>query len=114
MYLLLLDSSSGMEKLDGICMLLMAIGEGFKNIDKITGRKLLKKYPEVDWTGIKGFRDIVAHHYFDIDAEQVFYIITNRLDSLAATVKKMISELQLLLPHRLSHSLFLFDRRYFF
>jgi uncharacterized protein with HEPN domain len=65
------NSPTGMEKLDGICMLLMAIGESLKNVDKITGGKLLKKYAAIDWMGVKGFRDIVAHHYFDIDADQV-------------------------------------------
>lgn len=35
------DSPEGMEKLDSICMLLIAIGESLKNIDKITGNALL-------------------------------------------------------------------------
>lgn len=38
-------TSSGMEKLDAACMLLIAIGESFKNIDKITDKKLLMTYP---------------------------------------------------------------------
>ena len=32
----LTDSPSGMEKLDSICMQLIALGEGCKNFDKIT------------------------------------------------------------------------------
>jgi uncharacterized protein with HEPN domain len=87
------DSPSGMEKLDGICMLLMAIGESLKNVDKITDGKLLKKYPEIDWTGVKGFRDIVAHHYFDIDADQVYWIISKKLEPLSKTIKKIIKDL---------------------
>ena len=39
-----------------------------KNVDKITGGKLFSQYPEIDWTGAIGFRDIIAHHYFDVDA----------------------------------------------
>jgi len=38
-----------MEKLDSICMQLIAIGEGFKNLDKVTDHSLLPRYPEVDW-----------------------------------------------------------------
>ena len=34
----LTDSPSGMEKLDAICMQLIAIGEGLKNFDKITNK----------------------------------------------------------------------------
>ena len=47
------NSSEGMEKLDSICMQLIAIGESIKNIDKITCKTLLIKYPEIDWKGVK-------------------------------------------------------------
>lgn len=87
------DSPEGMEKLDGICMLFMAIGESLKSIDKITGGELLGSYPEIDWKGAIGFRDIIAHHYFDIDAEQVFWICSHHLAQLSATINKMIGEL---------------------
>jgi uncharacterized protein with HEPN domain len=88
------DSPYGMEKLDGICMLLMATGESLKSIDKITNGSLLKKYPEVDWTGVKGFRDIVAHHYFDIDAEQVYWIISKKIVPLSKTINKILKDLK--------------------
>ena len=84
------NSPAGMERLDGIAMLFMAIGESLKNIDKITGGSLLSKYPEIDWAGVKGFRDIIAHHYFDIDAEQVFWICKHNLGPLSEVIKKMI------------------------
>lgn len=85
-------SPEGMERLDGIAMLFLAIGESLKNIDKITGGTLLAKYPEVDWAGVKGFRDIIAHHYFDIDADQVFWICKHNLIPLSATIKRIIKE----------------------
>ncbi len=88
------DSPEGMEKLDGICMLFMAIGESLKNIDKITSGTLLEKYHHVDWSGVKGFRDIIAHHYFDIDADQVFWIIRHHLKSLIEIVSVMIHDLE--------------------
>lgn len=64
-----LDSEEGQEKLDGICMKLIAVGEGLKNIDKVTGGKLLSQYPQVEWRKIKGIRDFISRHYFDLDAE---------------------------------------------
>jgi uncharacterized protein with HEPN domain len=88
------DSPSGMEALDSICMLFMATGEALKNIDKITGGDLLSQYPEIDWKGAIGFRDIIAHQYFDIDAEQVFWICTRELAPLSAAIQKMIEELR--------------------
>lgn len=42
------DTPEGMEKLDSICIQLIAIGESLKNIDKITNKELLSKYPQVD------------------------------------------------------------------
>jgi uncharacterized protein with HEPN domain len=88
------DTPKGLEKLDSICMQLIAIGESLKNIDKITDKKLLKKYPQVDWRGAKGIRDIISHHYFDIDAEEIFYVCNTKLPTLKTTLKKILQELE--------------------
>ena len=57
----------GWKKLDAIRMQLIAIGEALKNLDKITADSLLPKYPQIDWKKVKGMRDVISHHYFDID-----------------------------------------------
>lgn len=88
------DTPAGMEKLDSICMLLIAIGESLKNIDKITTKSLFKLYPEIDWKGAKGLRDIISHHYFDIDAEEIFLVCKKHIPPLSKTIKKMISDLK--------------------
>ena len=87
-----IDSPEGMEKLDAICMQLIAIGESLKNIDKITNRELLKNYPEVDWKGAKGIRDIISHHYFDLDAQEIYYVCDTKLPTLKITIEKMIQD----------------------
>lgn len=69
-----LKDDDGLQKLDGISMRLVAIGEGFKNIDKITKNKLLINYPEIPWKDVKGVRDILSHHYFHLDSEVIFEI----------------------------------------
>ena len=74
-------------------MLLIAIGESIKGIDKITEKKLLPQYPEVDWRGAMGIRDIIAHHYFELDAEVVFNVVKNEFPGLLCTVKRMISDI---------------------
>jgi uncharacterized protein with HEPN domain len=89
-----LNTPEGLEKLDGICMKLIAIGESVKNLDKHTGGNLLLNYPSIDWKGVKGVRDIISHHYFDLDAEEIFNICSTHLPSLHATVKQMITDLQ--------------------
>lgn len=88
-----LVSPGGMERLESTCMLLMAIGEGLKGIDKLTEKLLFAKYPEIDWKGAMGMRDIIAHHYFDIDAAVVYDVVKNHLPSMLATIKKIRKEL---------------------
>jgi len=48
------DTPEGMEKLDSICMQLIAIGESIKNIEKIAGKPFLSRYKTIDWKGVKG------------------------------------------------------------
>ena len=88
------DSPRGMEKLDSICMLLIAIGEGLKKVDTITNGNLLEKYPDIDWKGAKGLRDIITHHYFDVDAEEIFWVCEKHLPSLKNAVEIIIRRLK--------------------
>ncbi len=88
------NSPEGMEKLDSICMQLMAIGESLKNFDKITNKTLLARYPEIDWKGAKGLRDIITHQYFDIDAEEIFLVCKNHIPPLSEAIKKIIIYLE--------------------
>ena len=89
-----LDSENGLDMLDSIAMMLIAIGENFKKIDKETGGKLLAEhYPEINWSGIKGVRDVISHQYFNIDAEEIFYICTNDVKPLHRAVQEMIKKL---------------------
>ena len=67
-------SPSGMEKLDAACMLLIAIGESIKGFDKVTNKRILSKDTTIPWNDVMDVRDIIAHHYFDIDAEEIFFI----------------------------------------
>jgi uncharacterized protein with HEPN domain len=87
-----LKDETGLEKMDGICMQLIAIGESLKNIDKITDKKLLSNYPQVDWKSVKGMRDIISHHYFDLNAEAVFDVCENDIVVLKETIERMIRD----------------------
>lgn len=85
-----LDSDEGIEKLDSICMQLINIGEALKQIDKITGKTLLVNYSAIEWKKVMGMRDIITHHYFDIDAETVFTVCEEHIPEL----KKVITEIR--------------------
>jgi uncharacterized protein with HEPN domain len=89
-----LKDDKGLEKLDSISMRLVAIGEGFKNIDKLSENKLLQNYPTIPWKQVKGVRDMLSHHYFDLDAEVIFNICKNDIDKLLQTTIKIISDIQ--------------------
>lgn len=87
-----LKDEAGLEKLDSICMQLIAIGESLKNVDKLTDKKLLTNYPTVDWKSVKGMRDIISHHYFDLNAEAVFDVCKNDMNTLKVTIKQMLND----------------------
>ncbi len=82
------DTPAGMEKMDAICMILIVIGESLKNLDKISSQKLLTQYTNADWKKAKGMRDIITHHYSDIDAETVFFICKRKIPDLLETIQK--------------------------
>lgn len=82
------------EHLDSICMILLAVGEAFHRLDKKTNGKILSNYPNIPWRDVIGVRNIIAHGYFDIDAEQVFNICKEDIPELIKTVKRMIIDLQ--------------------
>ena len=76
-----------MEKLDAACMVLIAIGESVKTLDKLTEKKLLPTYPSIEWKGVMGVRDVIAHHYFEVDPDAVFDIISNDIEPLKIAIQ---------------------------
>jgi uncharacterized protein with HEPN domain len=88
-----LDSEEGLEKLDAICMQLIAIGVSLKNLDKITNGELLPKYPQVDWKGAKGMRDVITHHYFNLDAEAVYDVCVEDIPVLIKTLNSIMNDI---------------------
>jgi uncharacterized protein with HEPN domain len=87
------NSQVGVEKMDAICMMLIVIGEALKKLDKVTGGELLSEYPQVDWKKAKGMRDILTHHYANVNAEAIFYTCKDKIPQLNETIKKMIEDL---------------------
>ena len=76
-------TDEGLTILDAIRMQLITIGESVKNLDKVTDSGLLPQYPQIEWKRLMGMRDIISHHYFDLDAEVVFNVCDRHLGSLA-------------------------------
>ncbi len=81
-----------MKNLAASCMLIEAIGEGIKQVDKATEGKLLIERPEIPWKDVIGIRNHIAHGYFDIDGEMVLDVVKNDLDSLLEAVEFFINK----------------------
>ncbi|WP_295730706.1 HepT-like ribonuclease domain-containing protein [uncultured Muribaculum sp.] len=85
----------GMKTLAATCMLLEAIGESVKKINRHTNNEFLNHAcPEIPWKSIMGMRDHIAHGYFDIDDDFVFDVVNNDLDPLKKVIPKLISHLE--------------------
>jgi uncharacterized protein with HEPN domain len=88
----LVDDSSLM-LLDSLCMQLIAIGEAVKKIDKETDKKLFKAYSQIPWREVAGMRDILSHHYFDLNAEVVFEVTTEHIADLQEVLKQIVEDI---------------------
>ncbi len=72
---------------DATIMNFIVIGE---MVDKLSESFLKRTAEKVDWFKVKGFRNIIAHNYFGIDAEEVWQIIHNSLIELKGNLEKLI------------------------
>ena len=79
--------------MDSICMVLIACGEEFKKIDRQTKGKLFERFPQVQWRGAIGLRDVLAHGYFNVDPDQLFVICNERVPELIRALETMIHDL---------------------
>jgi uncharacterized protein with HEPN domain len=88
------SSDEGMDRLDAICMQLIALGESVKNLDKVSQGQLLPRYPSIEWKRIMGMRDVISHHYFDLNAEVVFLVCQKHIPPLMQQVRQMLRDAQ--------------------
>lgn len=85
-------SPNGVMILDSISMRLQVIGEQVKGIDKLE-QQLFTRYPQVHWQNIMRLRDLISHHYQDIDHEMIFSICSNDLPALKSTLVKILGDI---------------------
>lgn len=85
----LLDQEEGQDRLDVICMQFLAAGEALKRLEKLEPGLLASRFPDIDWKGAMGFRDVIAHQYFDLDAEQVLLICQDALPGVLSAIRSL-------------------------
>ena len=85
----LLEQEEGQDLLDVICMQFLAAGEALKRLEKLRPGLLADSFPEIDWKGAMGFRDVIAHQYFDLDGEQVLLICQEALPGVLDAIRSL-------------------------
>lgn len=63
--------------------LLEIIGEAASNLSD----DFIQRYPQVEWPYIRRLRNLLAHHYHRVDAEQVWQISSRSVPALAAVLE---------------------------
>lgn len=49
-------------------------------------------HPEIAWPQIRGFRNILVHHYFGVDVATVSDVVQSHLPTLAAALRGYVDE----------------------
>ena len=86
-------SMSGMVLFNSTCMCLQSIGEAIRQVDNKTEGKLFSKYPEIPWKQIIGIRNILSHEYLSIDPDLIFDIISQEIEPLRETLRRVLAEI---------------------
>jgi len=71
---------------DASMMNFIVIGE---QVGKLSN-ELKSRNPQIDWSKIYAFRNIIAHHYFGINVDIVWQIIQNDLPNLKVNISALV------------------------
>ncbi|MCB0522812.1 MAG: DUF86 domain-containing protein [Saprospiraceae bacterium] len=71
---------------DAVLMNFVLIGETVAKLSEA----LKDAHPHIPWQKIKDFRNIIAHDYFGVDAEEVWQIIQNNMPALVGDIKHIL------------------------
>ena len=71
-------------RIDAVIRNLEIIGEAAKMVPE----SIRTRFPLVEWKKIAGLRDILAHHYFEVDLDIIWDILQNKLPELGRELSK--------------------------
>jgi len=86
------QSAGGATLLDAIAMRLQVIGESVRKIQK-SDPSFLKASSHIEWDKIARLRDLVSHHYDQIDHEIVYDICKVHIPTLKSALQRIRSGL---------------------
>ena len=73
---------------DAVLRNLQIIGEASKAVPA----DVRQRHPEVDWKGMDGLRDILAHAYFGLDNDTLWDIVITKVPQLRNQVRRILDE----------------------
>jgi len=80
------DFYNDKKSFDAVLMNFVVIGESVKKLST----KVKSDNPQIPWQKIKGFRNIVAHDYFGVDAEEVWQIVQQNIPELMVDIEEVL------------------------
>lgn len=72
---------------DAVAKRIEEIGEIAKRVTPGT----LATMPGVDWRGVRGFREVIAHDYEDVDVEVLVGVVRDDLPGLRTAIETMLA-----------------------
>ena len=73
---------------DAVIRNLEIIGEATKNLSK----EFREGHPDVPWRGMARVRDRLIHHYFGVNLDIVWQIVTDELSKVASQLESILQE----------------------
>lgn len=77
------DSEIAAMAVDAIERNLQVVGEAVKHLPS----ELTREHPEIPWSQIRGFRNILVHQYFGVESNIVEEVVQEHLPPLARTLR---------------------------
>lgn len=74
--------------LDATLRNLEVLGEAAKGIPP----EVRERHVEIDWRGLAGLRDVLAHAYFALDEETLWDIVHDKIPQLAGRLERVDDE----------------------
>ncbi len=56
---------------DGVIRNLQTLAESSQRLSD----RIKERYPEVDWKGLSGFRNVLVHDYLGVDLDQIYRVV---------------------------------------